>query len=140
MAEEQAFEVRDRRLNLGQEAGSPASSASTASTPSTPFDTPPGTPLQEPPPSTDSSLPVNFSSFVLSLATSALVHLGVDVRPETGTRSVNLPLARQTIDLIGLLQEKTKGNLTKEEEDLFSQILYTVRVQYLDAEKTRAIH
>ncbi|MBI3803802.1 MAG: DUF1844 domain-containing protein [Nitrospirae bacterium] len=85
----------------------------------------------------EASFPVNFSSFILSLATSALIHLGQEANPATGERSVELPSARQVIDLISLLEEKTKGNLTKEEESLLSQILFTLRMKYVEVEKKR---
>jgi len=82
----------------------------------------------------DSALPgVDFSTFVLSLAHSALVHLGVAPDPATGeVQSPTLPLARQTIDLVSLLAEKTKGNLTGEEERLIEQLLYDLRLRYVE--------
>lgn len=77
---------------------------------------------------------VDFSTFVLSLAHSALVHLGVAPDPATGqSHPPSLPLARQTIDLVSLLAEKTKGNLTGEEERLLEQLLYDLRLRYVDA-------
>lgn len=85
--------------------------------------------------SADATLPgVDFSTFVLSLAHSALVHLGVAPDPATGqSQPPSLPLARQTIDLVNLLAEKTKGNLTGEEERLLEQLLYDLRIRYVDA-------
>ena len=69
---------------------------------------------------------VDFSTFVLSLSHSALMHLGEAPHPETGAIEQNLALARQTIDLLGVLEEKTKGNLTgdAEVERLIGQILF----------------
>lgn len=86
---------------------------------------------------TEGELPdVDFSTFALSLAHSALVHLGVAPDPATGlAQTPSLPLARQTIDLIALLAEKTKGNLTGEEERLIEQLLYDLRVRYVEAAK-----
>lgn len=79
----------------------------------------------------DAELPeVDFSTFLLSLAHSAFVHLGVADPPPGESAEVNLPLARQTIDLIALLSEKTKGNLTGAEERLLTQILDDVRSRY----------
>ncbi len=78
---------------------------------------------------------VDFSTFVLSLGHSALVHLGVapDL-PGTQTER-DLVLAKQTIDLLGILADKTKGNLTGEEERLMEQLLYDLRSQYVEANK-----
>ncbi|MFQ5578992.1 MAG: DUF1844 domain-containing protein [Nitrospiria bacterium] len=79
--------------------------------------------------------PVNFSSFILSLATSALIHLGEDANPATGEKSVQLPMARQVIDLLTLLEKKTRGNLSKDEAGLISQLLYTLRMKFVETEK-----
>lgn len=78
---------------------------------------------------------VNFTSFILSLATSALVHLGQEADPTSGKISVDLPNARQGIDLLTLLKEKTRGNLTQEEENLVQQLLYTLRMKFISLEK-----
>jgi uncharacterized protein DUF1844 len=79
------------------------------------------------------SLPaIDFATFVLSLSHSALVHLGDAPDPSGGTASANPALARQTIDLLLLLQEKTTGNLTGEEERLLDQILYDLRMRYIE--------
>jgi hypothetical protein len=82
----------------------------------------------------DAAFPaVDFSTFVLSLAHSALVHLGVAPDPATGKEHPpSLPLARQTIDLVSLLADKTKGNLTGEEERLLEQLLYDLRLRYVE--------
>lgn len=83
-----------------------------------------------------SELPaVDFATFVLSLNHSALVHLGVAPDPVSGNRGVDLPLARQTIDLMALLQEKTKGNLTGEEERILDNVLYELRLRYVEIAK-----
>ncbi|NPB09485.1 MAG: DUF1844 domain-containing protein [Thermodesulfobacteria bacterium] len=76
---------------------------------------------------------VTFSMFILSLNTSALVHLGQLPDPETQEKKVDLQLARQTIDILDMLREKTRGNLTKEEEKLLDSILYELRMLYLKA-------
>jgi hypothetical protein len=74
--------------------------------------------------------PIDFSTFVVSLRTSAMLHLGSG-RDEQGSQSVDLALARQEIDLLGILEEKTRGNLTGEEERLLSQILFDLRTRYV---------
>lgn len=76
---------------------------------------------------------LTFSSFVYSLSTSALVHLGEIPEPITEKMDKNLPLAKQTIDILGILQEKTKGNLTQEEEKLLDGFLYDLRMRYVKA-------
>ena len=74
---------------------------------------------------------LGFSTFILSLSTSALVHLGELPDPVTNQKGTNLQLAKQTISVIELLKEKTKGNLTEEEEKLIDTVLYDVRLKYV---------
>jgi hypothetical protein len=79
---------------------------------------------------------IDFSTFILSLSHSALVHLGDAPSPdedEGGER--NLHLARQTIDLLAILQEKTRNNLSGEEERLLDQALYDLRVRFVEIAK-----
>lgn len=76
---------------------------------------------------------VDFGTFLLSLGHSALVHMGEAPDPSGETSVPNLLLARQTIDLIALLAEKTKGNLTGEEERVMEQLLYDLRSRYLES-------
>jgi Domain of unknown function (DUF1844) len=79
---------------------------------------------------------VDFTTFILSLSHSALMHLGEAPHPEDDSVVTNLMLARQTIDLIAMLEEKTKGNLTGEEERMVGQILYDLRIRFVQASKT----
>ena len=81
---------------------------------------------------------IDFATFILSMSHSALMHLGVAPHPETEQFEKNLPLARQTIDLLGLLEEKTKGNLTGDEERLLSQILFDLRMRFLETQKEKS--
>lgn len=75
-------------------------------------------------------LKVDFSTFVLSLSTSALYHLGEFPDPVTGQASEkNLVLARQTVDTLELLQEKTVGNLEPEEAQLLNSLIYELRMK-----------
>jgi len=86
---------------------------------------------------TDEAFPqIDFATFSLSLSHSALLHLGEAPHPEDDAHRVSLPLAKQTIDLLGLLEEKTKGNLTGEEERLITQILFDLRMRYVEKSKT----
>jgi len=78
---------------------------------------------------------VDFASFCLSLATSALYHMGVAVDPE-GRDTIpqkNLPLAQQTIDSLEMLQGKTRGNLDSEEQRLLESLLYELRMHFVEA-------
>ena len=74
---------------------------------------------------------VNFSTFIFSLSTSALLHLGELPDPNTGENCLNLPYAKQTIDILGMLQEKTRGNLEPDEQSLLSNLLYELRMKYV---------
>ena len=79
--------------------------------------------------------PITFSTFLLGLASSALIHLGVAPNPETGKAERDLVLARQSLDLLGMLQEKTRGNLTAEEKQLFDNLLADLRLRFVEANK-----
>jgi hypothetical protein len=74
---------------------------------------------------------IDFSSFIFSLSTSALFHLGEIPDPVTQKSEKDLPLAKQTIDILGVLREKTRGNLTPEEEKLMENILTDLRWRYI---------
>ncbi len=76
---------------------------------------------------------ISFINLVFSLSTSVFIQLGEIQDPVTQQLDKNLPLAKQTIDLIGMLQEKTKGNLTSDEEKLLENILYDLRMRYVKA-------
>ena len=77
---------------------------------------------------------LNFISFVISLATTAAVHFGDLVDPATGTQSEpNLDGASQMIDILSLLEEKTRGNLTPEERQVLEQVLYELRMRFVQA-------
>ncbi len=74
---------------------------------------------------------IDFSSFIFSLSTSALLHLGEVPDPVTQKRERNLPLAKQTIDILGILQQKTRGNLSPEEDKMMEHILADLRWRYI---------
>ena len=78
---------------------------------------------------------INFTSFIFSLSTSALLHFGEITDPISNKKERNLPLAKQTINLLGMLKEKTKGNLSKEEDELLDNILYNLRMKYVEEMK-----
>ena len=83
-------------------------------------------------PSTSQTLPeIDFSSFIFSLSTSALLHLGEVPDPVTQKSEKDILLAKQTIDILGMLKEKTQGNLTPAEEKLMENILTDLRWRYV---------
>ena len=86
---------------------------------------------------------ISFVAFVLSLAHTAAVHFGDIPDPVSGEKAeANLPAAQQMIDILALLESKTRGNLTAEERQLLEQVLFELRMRYIEAEKTpsRIIH
>lgn len=125
--EKKDFVVKDRRVFAG-EAGEPTPQDDT---PSAGEEAPP---LEEPAASAGEGprLPkIDFATFILSLNSSALVQLGLLEDPSSGQKDKNLPLAKQTIDIIGLLEEKTRGNLSRDEEHMLRSILYDLRMLYV---------
>jgi hypothetical protein len=76
---------------------------------------------------------IDFSTFVLSMNSSALVQLGLIEDPAGGQSTKNLPLAKQTVDMLAMIEEKTKGNLTEDEEKILTNILYELRILYVKA-------
>ena len=78
-----------------------------------------------------SMMEVNFSNFILSLGTSAVLHFGEFPDPSTGTQEQNLPMAKHTIDILTMLRDKTSGNLEADEEKLLSDLLYQLRMKYV---------
>jgi hypothetical protein len=79
---------------------------------------------------------VDFSTFILSLGTTALFQLGAMPDPESGEkRAPDLPLAQQTIETLEMLREKTLGNLDEEERKLIDSLLYELRMQYVEASR-----
>ena len=86
---------------------------------------------------------LSFTAFVLSLASTAAIHLGDLADPATGEKSeTNLEGASQMIDILSLLEEKTRGNLTAEERQVLEQVLYELRMRFIEAsnQTSRIIH
>jgi hypothetical protein len=118
--QDKGFVVKDKRFSAKKEEGDIQPKAEARK------EEPPEDTLKEEP------LPeINFINFMLSLATSALMQLGEIQDPSSKETLKNLPLAKQTIDLIAMLMEKTKGNLTPDEEKLVEQVLYDLRMRYV---------
>jgi hypothetical protein len=79
---------------------------------------------------------IDFYTFVLSIGSSVLVHLGDAPHPETGKPGErNLPLAHQSIEILSMLEVKTRGNLTEEEGKLLDQLLLDLKLRYVEASK-----
>jgi hypothetical protein len=128
MAEnEKGFVVKDRRT-FSSEGPAPAD----------PKPAPEGVAPEEPPAAEQQARPqstplpqINFPTFIASLNASALVHIGVIEDPVSGKAEKNLPMAKQTIDIISMLQQKTAGNLTPDEDGMLKSILYDLRILYV---------
>jgi hypothetical protein len=85
---------------------------------------------------------VSFIGFVVSLTHTAYVHLGDVADPVSGSTSKNLPAAQQIIDILALLEEKTRGNLTPEERQVLEQALFELRLRFVQASQDapRIVH
>lgn len=123
--QEKGFVVKDKRFSAKKEGESDSSVKEEKKREEPPRE---GGPEQELP------LPeISFINFLFSLSTSALIQLGEIEDPISQKMVKNLPLAKQTIDLIGMLKEKTKGNLTPDEGKLMENVLYDLRIRYVKA-------
>ncbi len=80
---------------------------------------------------------INFSTFIISLSTQALMHLGEIADPMSGNVAIDAPMAKHMIDILGMLKEKTGGNLNASEERLLQDILFDLRMKYVEAVKKR---
>jgi hypothetical protein len=79
---------------------------------------------------------LSFTEFVVSLASTAAIHLGDLADPESGERfEPNLQGAQQMIEVLGLLELKTRGNLTAEERQVLEQVLYELRMRFVEVER-----
>ncbi len=120
--QEKGFVVKDKRFSAKSEAEEPSKPAEEKQAESS----------QEEKPGQETPLPeITFVSLLFSLSTSALIQLGEIQDPVSKQSAKNLPMAKQTIDLIAMLKDKTKGNLTSEEEKLMDNILYDLKMRYV---------
>jgi hypothetical protein len=78
---------------------------------------------------------ISFSSFILSLGSSALYHFGEIPDPVSGAKQRNLDLARQTIDILVVLRDKTTGNLSEDEARLLESLLHDLQMRYVQERK-----
>lgn len=80
----------------------------------------------------NSTLPeVTFSTFILSLASSTLMHLGEVPNPETGKKEKNIVLAKHSVDLLNMLSDKFSSGLSEDEKKLLQDVLYEVKIKYI---------
>jgi hypothetical protein len=93
--------------------------------------------MKEPPPAPAPDLEINFSTFVISLSTQALAHLGEIPDPIHNAVATDLAAAREMIDILGMLREKTKGNLDRAEQALLDNILYDLRMRFVQSTQVR---
>jgi hypothetical protein len=123
--QEKSFVIRDKRFSAKKEEEAPQVKPEAKKQ-----ETPPGNAEPE----QKGELPeISFANLILSLSTSALIQLGEIQDPVSQKSEKNLPLAKQTVDLISLLQQKTIGNLTPDEEKLMESVLYDLRIRYVKA-------
>jgi hypothetical protein len=80
---------------------------------------------------------IDFSTFVISLSTQALMHLGEIANPVSGKIEADISVAKQMIDILGMLKDKTRGNLNSNEDQLMEGILFDLRMKYVEAVKKR---
>lgn len=124
--EEQGFIIRDKRGRGDEPAGGEPGKAAPAPPPPAREARHEADHGHEPPP------PVTFSSFVFSLSTSALMLMGEQLDPRQGKIPVNLPQAKEIIDILSVVEAKTKGNLEKDEQAMLTDMLYALRMKYVD--------
>lgn len=131
------FRVEDRR-RFSPETGEPREGTERGDSSETSGEKrPPEEPGEERIAAAESLPEINFSTFVISLSTQALMHLGEISNPLTGEVESDIPVAKQMIDIIGLLRDKTRGNLDEGEEKLMDDVLFDLRMRYVDAVKKR---
>jgi len=80
---------------------------------------------------------IDFPTFVLSIASAAMMGLGLAPRPDSGKTEVELEMARQNIDLLEMIREKTRNNLTSDEEKLLERVLFEVRTKFVEVSKNK---
>lgn len=135
--EGKGFTVQDRR-RFSPETGEARPESSESPTETEPAAAP--SEAQDSPTHEASSQPlpeINYSTFIISLSTQALMHLGEVPSPLSGKVESDVPAAKQMIDLLAMLREKTRGNLNANEDRLMQDILFDLRMKYVEAVKKR---
>ncbi|GKS57628.1 hypothetical protein YTPLAS18_11550 [Nitrospira sp.] len=127
---ETGFVIRDRRGSRPDEGDrSPLETPTAAAAPASAAQTTPGSGDTH---EEHAHMPVTFSSFVFSMGTSALMLMGETLDPKQAPVSVNLGQAKEIIDILSILETKTKGNLTGEEQSIMTEMLYTLRMKFVE--------
>jgi hypothetical protein len=124
------FQVRDRRRF--SETGDVRDEADTTEEPARGAPDAPAAPGSAQDEQHHATEPVTFSTFVLGLSTQALLHLGEIPDPVTHVQARDLAAAKQVIDILGVLREKTRNNLQAGEETLLDSVLYDLRMRYVE--------
>ena len=136
-AEGKGFKVADRRrfaqssgesIETGEK-GEPAKEEGASA--------PDSTGGEKPAASTESLAEISFSTFVISLSTQALMHLGEIPSPLTGKVESDFAVAKQMIDILGMLRDKSRGNLDEQEARLMEDVLYDLRMRYVEGIKKK---
>jgi len=125
--ERRGFQVKDRRRFSDSGEARPDVAEETAEPPPRPAAAESAAPGAAP-----ADEPVTFSTFVLGLSTQALLHLGEIPNPMTRALEPDLGAAKHVIDILGILQEKTRSNLEPGEESLLDSVLYDLRMRYVE--------
>jgi len=146
--EEQSFSVSDRRISHSDQEPTPQPAAEAVAEPATPAadttaatgseghaatDTPDFSAAEGAPATADG---VDFTTFAFSLAQWAFIFMGLEPYPDGTEQALNLDGARQNIDILAMLEEKTRGNLSEDESALVTQLLYTLRMSFVEVSKT----
>lgn len=137
--EKRGFKVEDRRRFSDTGEARPETPNETPQRPAERDDRPAET--AAPPPQSqqqEAALPLNFSTFILSLSTQVLVHLGEIPNPIDNKLGADLLAAKNMIDILGILKEKTKGNLDNSESGLLDTVLYDLRLKYVERVRGRS--
>ncbi len=125
LVEGEGFVIRDKR-------SSQLSEEEAAAQPEPEQETQKEPPAGEP---SGAKFQIDFSTFILSLTSSAFYNLGDMPDPLTGKTETNLPAVQQTIDMLSMLKEKTKGNLSEDENQLLEQMIYELQMKYVEKTK-----
>ena len=130
MAEEESFKITDRRHRDAAADPLPSPRAEPASPPS-----PPRAASAPPPPEGRDSTGPDLASLFVMFASSAMIALGEAPDPMSGERSIDLTQAREAVDILLLLREKTEGNRSEQENHLLEEILYDLQMRFVRAAK-----
>jgi len=141
-AEDKGFTVKDKRFSKAEADPQPAAEGPQPEPETGPRTEARSKPEPEPADRAEARqrvpLPeVSFATFIFSMHSSALLHLGEVPDPFTGQASADLELAKHAIDTLGMLKDKTRGNLDEEEQKLFDSVLYDLRMRYVQAVKNQ---